>query len=75
MNLSVNYGKSFAYYIQAAQKGDMAGQANVAEFYMEGKGIEKMKKRLLNGIEKQQSKGMLILNMLLDSIMNTMEMI
>ena len=34
-----------------------------------------MKKRLLNGIEKQQSKGMLILNMLLDSIMNTMEMI
>ena len=25
MNLSINYGKSFAYYIQAAQKGDVAG--------------------------------------------------
>ena len=50
MNLSVNYGKSFAYYIQAAQKGDMAGQANVAEFYMEGKGIEKNEEEALKFI-------------------------
>lgn len=57
MNLSVNYGKSFAYYIQAAQKGDMAGQANVAEFYMEGKGIEKNEEEALKWYRKAAEQG------------------
>ena len=57
MNLSINYGKSFAYYIQAAQKGDVAGQANIAEFYMEGKGIEKNEEEALKWYRKAAEQG------------------
>ena len=57
LNLEINYEKSFDYYMEAAMKEDVAGQANIASLYMKGNGTEKNEEEAIKWYKKAAEQG------------------